>query len=296
MDEINIKNLFKILLNHKYKLVSASLIFGIVVLSVSFLLNEKYTSKMILKVEHSGDELSSILGSQYGDLASLAGVSIGGGSEDLTAYAVALLQSNSFAERLMSTDGVKVNLMAARKYNFENQEIIIDASIYDESNNEWVRNPPYKRSIIPSTLEIYEEVLKDDLTVSLDRRSGFIEVTFTHISPVFARDFLNLILKQANELKRKNDYEEASKALYFLEENLKTTNQKELRDSLTKLIESQLQTLMLVDIREDYLLSAIEQPYLPEEEIFPPKALLTFMGLFLGFISMFMYLIILGRK
>jgi len=251
---------------------------------------------MILKVEHSGDELSSILGSQYGDLASLAGVSIGGGSEDLTAYAVALLQSNSFAEKLLSIDGVKVNLMAARKYNFENQEIIIDASVYDESNNEWVRNPPYKRSIIPSTLEIYEEVLKDDLTVSLDRRSGFIEVTFTHISPVFARDFLNLILKQANELKRKNDYEEASKALYFLEENLKTTNQKELRDSLTKLIESQLQTLMLVDIREDYLLSAIEQPYLPEEEIFPPKVLLTFIGLFLGFISMFMYLIILGRK
>ena len=276
--------------------MSASLLFGVVVLSASFLLNEKYTSKMILKVEHSGDELSSILGSQYGDLASLAGVSIGGGSEDLTAYAVALLQSNSFAERLMSIDGVKINLMAAKKYNFENQEIIIDASIYDKSNNEWVRNPPYKRSIIPSTLEIYEEVLKDDLKVSLDRRSGFIEVTFTHISPVFARDFLNLILKQANELKRKNDYEEASKALYFLEENLKTTNQKELRDSLTKLIESQLQTLMLVDIREDYLLSAIEQPYLPEEEIFPPKILLTFIGLFLGFISMFMYLIILGRK
>ena len=276
--------------------MSASLLFGIVVLSASFLLNEKYTSKMILKVEHSGDELSSILGSQYGDLASLAGVSIGGGSEDLTAYAVALLQSNSFAERLMSIDGVKVNLMAAKKYNFENQEIIIDASIYDKSNNEWVRNPPYKRSIIPSALEIYEEVLKDDLKVSLDRRSGFIEVTFTHISPIFARDFLNLILKQANELKRKNDYEEASKALYFLEENLKTTNQKELRDSLTKLIESQLQTLMLVDIREDYLLSAIEQPYLPEEEIFPPKVLLTFIGLFLGFISMFIYLIILGRK
>ncbi len=276
--------------------MSASLLFGVVVLSASFLLNEKYTSKMILKVEHSGDELSSILGSQYGDLASLAGVSIGGGSEDLTAYAVALLQSNSFAERLMSIDGVKINLMAAKKYNFENQEIIIDASIYDKSNNEWVRNPPYKRSIIPSTLEIYEEVLKDDLKVSLDRRSGFIEVTFTHISPVFARDFLNLILKQANELKRKNDYEEASKALYFLEENLKTTNQKELRDSLTKLIESQLQTLMLVDIREDYLLSAIEQPYLPEEEIFPPKVLITFIGLFLGFISMFMYLIILGRK
>ena len=296
MEEINIKNLFKILLNHKYKLVSASLLFGIVVLSASFLLNEKYTSKMILKVEHSGDELSSILGSQYGDLASLAGVSIGGGSEDLTAYAVALLQSNSFAERLMSIDGVKVNLMAAKKYNFVNLEIIIDASIYDKSNNEWVRNPPYKRSIIPSALEIYEEVLKDDLKVSLDRRSGFIEVTFTHISPIFARDFLNLILKQANELKRKNDYEEASKALYFLEENLKTTNQKELRDSLTKLIESQLQTLMLVDIREDYLLSAIEQPYLPEEEIFPPKVLLTFIGLFLGFISMFIYLIILGRK
>ena len=276
--------------------MSASLLFGIIVLSASFLLNEKYTSKMILKVEYSGDELSSILGSQYGDLASLAGVSIGGGSEDLTAYAVALLQSNSFAEKLMNIDGVKVNLMAAKKYNFENQEIIIDASIYDKSNNEWVRNPPYKRSIIPSALEIYEEVLKDDLKVSLDRRSGFIEVTFTHISPVFARDFLNLILKQANELKRKNDYEEASKALYFLEENLKTTNQKELRDSLTKLIESQLQTLMLVDIREDYLLSAIEQPYLPEEEIFPPKVLLTFIGLFLGFISMFMYLIILGRK
>ncbi len=296
MEEININNLFKILLNNKYKLVTASLIFGIIVLSASLLLNEKYSSKMILKVEQSGDELSSIVGSQYGDLASLAGVSIGGGSEDLTAYAVALLQSNSFADNLMSFDGVKVNLMAAKKYNAENQEIIIDATIYDEKNNEWVRNPPYKRSITPSTLEIYEEVLKDDLTVSLDRRSGFIEVTFTHISPFFAREFLNLILRQANELKRNNDYEEASKALNFLEESLQTTNQKELRDSLTKLIESQLQTLMLVDIREDYLLSAIEVPYLPEEEVFPPKVLLTFVGLILGFISMFIYLIISGRK
>ena len=59
------------------------------------------------------------------------------------------------------------------------------------------------------------------------------------------------------------------------------------------MIESQLRTKMLSNIRDDYLLSSIDPPFIPELKSSPARAVLSIMSLMLSF---FMSILIVLAK
>ena len=58
--------------------------------------------------------------------------------------------------------------------------------------------------------------------------------------------------------------------------------QAEIRKAIFNLIESQLQIQMLSNVKNDYILTAIDKPYVPENKSSPDRAFILIMGAFFG--------------
>tara|TARA_B100000427_G_scaffold317970_1_gene314632 strand:- start:23545 stop:24450 length:906 start_codon:yes stop_codon:yes gene_type:complete len=237
-----------------------------------------YSSSAILKVSDSqdGSTLSSIT-SQYGDLASMAGISLPVSSQDKTGLVIQTVKSRDFLKHLILNHDVLSKLMATKKYDHKSQKIVFDTSIYDPKKEEW-------NSGAPSYLRAYREYFSKNLSINLDRNTGFIKITFYHESPNFAKEFLEIIISELNATTKLKDLEESQLALKYLESQLEITNQNDIRDSINKLIEIQLKKQMFANIKDDYLVSVIDQPFAPEEKSSPRRALITILGLFIGFV------------
>jgi uncharacterized protein involved in exopolysaccharide biosynthesis len=64
-----------------------------------------------------------------------------------------------------------------------------------------------------------------------------------------------------------------------------------VKNSINKLIEAQLETQMLANVNEDYLLQSIDPPYVPELKFLPSRAKIAIFGTVSGcFLSIFIVL------
>ena len=104
------------------------------------------------------------------------------------------------------------------------------------------------------------------------------------MSPNYAFNLLNLIINELNETSREKDLAESNRALEYLENQLSITQQKDIRNSINKLIEAQLETQMLTNIRNEYLLKPLDMPYIPEIKSSPGRAIICIVITFIGFI------------
>ena len=83
------------------------------------------------------------------------------------------------------------------------------------------------------------------LSISQDKVTGFISITIEHISPLFAKELLELIIRESNELLRKKDMEESKQGLGYLTSELSKTPLVEIKESINDQIntfKAQIQT------------------------------------------------------
>jgi hypothetical protein len=155
------------------------------------------------------------------------------------------------------------------------------------------RESPKKNSpIIPSYLEAHA-VYTGMMSISQDPATGFISLNIEHISPLFAKELLDLIIRESNELLRKKDMEESKQGLRFLTSESSKTPFVTIKDSINDLIEVQLEMQMLAQIHQDYVLIEIDPPFIPEKKSKPSRALICILGTMLG--GMLSVLIVLVR-
>ena len=230
-----------------------------------------YESSSLLKVSYPDNNEASSGLSRYAGIASLAGVSLPSATEDKGKVAIETIKSRSFLKKLISFDGVLENLVASESFNSELNQTVFDESLFDSENNKWIKASP-------SYLEAYE-YYEDFMSVSQNKASGFIKLSYEHVSPKFSYEFTSLIIKELNKLMREKDIKESSDALVYLEGLLEETNQTNIRLSINQMIESQLRTKMLSNIRDDYLLMPIDPPFIPERKSSPGRAVLAIISL-----------------
>lgn len=290
---LNLKELIDALLKFKYFITVITLIFAFASVKYSISLPNIYTSKAVLQFsDDGGSSQFSNIASQYGGVASLAGLSIPSQSSSKNHLAIATIQSREFVDHLIGFEGISANLMAAKEFNPSTKKIIYDPEIYDSNKNQWIRSNPPSRKKIPSNHEIYETIYNKTINLTLERDSGFLIITFEHLSPVFAKEFLDLLIQELNNVVREKDLNEATLALKYLENQLDVTIQKDVRQSINKLIEAQLKTKMFANTKDDYLVSSIDKPYIPEVKSSPRRLIICIIGTMIGFfLSCFLVLI-----
>ena len=292
-DEIPINDIFNLLLDNKKKISLVTIIFAIFSVTLSLSLPNIYKSSSLLSVvnDSSSNGISS-LASQYGGIASMAGIALPSSSgEDKSSLVIQTLLSRDFLKNLIKNNNILPQLIAAKKYNTDTKETIYDEKVYSSEKGAWIRKPQKNKEIVPSYLEAHEAYL-DIISISKDKLTGFITVSVDHVSPDFAYSFLSLIINELNISLRDRDIKEATDSVAYLRDKLVTTQEKDIQYSLNELIKIQLEKLMLANVRTSYIINPIDSPYVPENKSSPKRAVICIVITIIGFFMSCLYILI----
>tara|TARA_B100000427_G_scaffold140520_1_gene116891 strand:+ start:157 stop:1086 length:930 start_codon:yes stop_codon:yes gene_type:complete len=287
--EVHIKDLFKTIWLEKKIILLSTCIFAVFALIFSLSLQNYYKSESVLSARDQSNTLNQY--SQYSGLASLAGISIPRSTDNKANEAIEMIRSREFIKHLLVFEEVLPSIMAAEDYDHLTGTIIFNSEIYNKEKNLWISENQINSE--PSYLEVYEVYL-GMLSISQDSQTGFIRIGVEHISPVFAKKFLDLIVQEANSLMRKKGLLESEKALEYLKNELSNTTLAGIKESINSLIQVQLKTQMIANLNEEYVLIPIEPPFIPEIKSRPARSVICILGTLLGF--MFGILITLVRN
>ena len=283
-DEIDLRELLFVLWQGKKTILSIVFLTGFISVLVALLLPNKYTSEALLapRVDSGAGGMLGQMASQFGGLASLAGVNLGGlGDQGASVVAIEMLKSREFFGKYLY-DAVLVDLMAAEGWDRGTSKVVIDDSIFDADSATWVRDVSEEFQVKPSIQEAYEEFFEEFLSVAEDKNTGFVTVSVTHYYPTVARDWVRLIVNGVNDAVRARDVEEAEKSIAFLNQQRLKTNLVSMTEVFAELIEQQTKTVMLANASDEYVFQVIEPPIAPELKSEPRRALICILGTLLG--------------
>ena len=275
-DEINFKEILFVLWNSKILIALCVLSFAVGSVYYSLSLPNKFTSFSLLKANDGGAS-SSQSSSGLDVLGSLAGVNLSGPGSTKSSLAIATLESRDFLRHILKISNTLPYLTAVEEYNKQSKKIEFNNEIYDEENKTWI--DPLKKPSFEKAYKSYRNILEINIT-----KTGFVEVSITHHSPQFAKDFLVLVINELNSLSRIRDLSESKASLEYLNKQLLETKQTDIRYSINELVKSELRRQMLANVQLDYLLKPLDSAFIPELKSSPNRPQICINGTLLGFL------------
>jgi|TARA_B100000676_G_scaffold28429_1_gene26380 LPS O-antigen subunit length determinant protein (WzzB/FepE family) len=271
-NEIDLAELFSIIWNKKLFISIFTSIAALISVLYALYLPNIYTSSSLLAPTTEDNSLSSQLGS-FSGLAGLAGVSLPAGNISNSQIAVKRIESFEFFSKYFLPNIKLEDLMAVDEWDAKNNTVVYDDSEFNSTSNEWSRKP--------SDQKAYKEY-KRALSISQEELTGLVYLSMKHKSPVVAQNWVDTIIYNINECMREIDKQDAQNSIDFLNESLKNTNSQSIKVVFAKLMESQMQTLMLASSNEAYVFKTINSPIVPEDKSSPSRALICILGTLLG--------------
>lgn len=275
-NEIGVSYALQLIAKQRSKILIGVVTVMVLTTIYAFSLPNIYRSTGIYEVVGQSQASSQVKKSGLSSIAGAVGVSLGGGQTNQGDIIVKTIRSKTFLEHLLKFDGVLPSLVSAKSFNSSTASLSFNEKIYSSVNNKWNRS-------VPTVHEAYKAYTKQ-LSVRQDQGDNFIYIEFNHISPIFAHDFVSLIIDQLNMILRNKSLIEANAALDFLETELTNTFLIELRNSISSLIQKQLEKKMLADVSKNFALKPIELPFIEEEKFSPSRAVMLFWYLIGSFI------------
>jgi uncharacterized protein involved in exopolysaccharide biosynthesis len=286
-DEIDLKELWKGIWQGKWKITAITFVFAVTSVLYTLSLPNIYTSEAVL-MPNSQDSKAGGLGAiagQFGGLASLAGINLGGGRTDKTGYALEVLKSRKFLYKFIEDNELKVQLMAIKKWDKNTNKLIYDEDIYTPSTKEWVSSTMEQGTREPSTFSTYNSFVNNNLKVIKDQTSGMVTISVDHYSPIIAKKIVDDLILAINNTIKLQDLSESTKSISYLRKELELTEVAGMQSMFYQLIEQQQQTLMLTKVRDDYVLKIIDPPIISESYGKPNRKIIVMIATILGFIS-----------
>ena len=280
-DEIDLRELFMVLWAGKIKIVAITAVFAVA--SVIYALsvpNQYKASALLAPAQQQSGGLSGALG-QLGGLASLAGVSIGGGESSESQIAQEIMKSWSFVEGFIADNDLAVEVYAAEGWSKGSNELQINQDVYDSEGSEWLTENDSGVVGPPSSWQLYK-AFSGRVAVSEDKKSGLLSVSIEYYSPQIAKQWLDLYISAINKHMQARQVEKVSNNISYLEAQIEKTSIAEMREVFYTIIEEQTKNKMVVEASPDYAFVAVSPSMVPEEKSQPKRALICILGTLLG--------------
>jgi uncharacterized protein involved in exopolysaccharide biosynthesis len=231
---------------------------GVVVFAASILIGASvyvfaprvYEAKALLAPvkEVSSGALGGLAG-RIGGLASLAGVDLPDQQAEVE-VALARLQSQGFLQAFLA----------------ENDVLRV---LYPE------RVGPARSGNPPTLQEGYLKFRDDVLTIGRDRQAGLVELQVRWTDPDTALVWCTKLVARINQEMRQTAEQEAQKSIEFLNRELERTPVLETRQSIYQLLESQVNQLMIANVREDFVFRVVDPPHKSDADKFVAPSLIV---------------------
>ena len=261
-EEINLLDFWKVLVEKKKLIFLLTAISTLVALAYAFLATPIYRAEALLAPveKDKGGRLGALTG-QFGGLASLAGIDLGGGGSD-TEEAIATLKSRELTNKLIEEE----NLMP-----------ILYESKWDKNSKQWMN---IEES--PTLWDAYRKFDESMRTLSQDKKTGLVTLSIDWKDPVLAAQWVGKLVARVNNKLRHEAIMDSEKSIKYLEDELQKTSVIEIKESIYNLIEAQTKTKMLANTQEEYAFRVLDRAVVPEEKIKPKRALIVITGFMLG--------------
>jgi uncharacterized protein involved in exopolysaccharide biosynthesis len=272
-DEINLLDLFIVLLKHKVMILSVISLAGIAAVVISLLMPNVYRSEATIAPttqEKAGGILSTLggLGGFGAMIASEAGI---GATGSLDQFDV-VLKSRDLTNSIIR----QYELMP---FLFEDD--------WDAENKKWKKNEKEKQ---PKFEDAYKAIHKL-LTVKPEKKQNVMRISFESKDPEMARTILNYYIVGLSEFLRQQTLEDAAAQQLHLTQQLTKTIDPLLKNRLYELIAKQIEKETLAKIQRHYSFTVIDPSFVPERKFKPKRALICmisavaafFIAIFLAF-------------
>jgi capsular polysaccharide biosynthesis protein len=272
---VNLSDYWNILAHHRWLVAAITIAVLAAATAAAFLIPPVYRAEIVfvpVEEEDPGSALSA-LASQLGSLAMVAGLEGGGGPHK--DKAIATLLSRTFT-----------------KLFIEDQQLmpILFADEWDSPNQTWFPDDPLD---IPSQWDAYELFETDIRFISEDPLTGIITLRIEWTDPNLAALWANDLMQQLNEHMRQAAVDEATKSIEYLKTELEKTSVVEIQQSIYRLIETQINNVMLANVNEQYAFKIIDPAIVPDADkfVWPNRPLFIggglVVGIFLGMLAAF---------
>jgi LPS O-antigen subunit length determinant protein (WzzB/FepE family) len=280
-DEIDLKELFAVLWAGRLKIFAITAVFAIASMAYALSVPNQYKATALLMPSQSdGGGLSGALG-QLGGLASLAGVSIGGGESSESQVAQEIMKSWSFIESFIANNDLAVEVFAAEGWDKGSNRLHIDQDVYDIETNAWLIEDDYGVMGPPNSWDLYESFSKM-FAVSEDKKTGLVSVSIEYYSPLLAKHWLDLYILAINKHMQEQKMIKVSRNIEYLEAQIEKTAITEMQEVFYTIIEEQIKSKMLAEASPNYAFEAVSPSMVPAEKSQPKRALICVLGLLLG--------------
>ena len=291
-DEIDLRELFSVLWNGKKLIIGITAIFALVSVFYALSIPNQYrATALVSPAEGSGGGLSGALG-QLGGLASLAGVSIGGGESSEAQVAQEIMRSRGFIEEFISENNLAVEVFAAEGWDMGSNQLEINSDIYDVDSLLWVRDAPAGKTAEPSGWELFKN-FSGMFSVSEDKKTGMVSISVEYFSPELAKEWVDRLVIGINQHMQSRKLEKVNINIQYLEAQIQKTSIAEMREVFYTIIEEQIKSKMLAEASPEYAFVTVSPAMVPEEKSQPKRALICILGTLLG--GMLATLIVLVR-
>lgn len=271
--DIDLKDLFEFIWKGKPIIIIALVTTAIASYFYAKSLPDSYISTaIVLPSEDASSQLSALSG-QYSSLASLAGINIPSGGSRRADMALKIMQSQDFVRALDQKFDLAPYLLAVTEWDAESNQLSFDSDLYDKATGEWKgqggRSPLRRRDY-----DVYS-ALMSSLSIDTDGSSGFTSISIEHLSPQFAKELVEILIRGINDNLRTRDIRDSEKSIMFLRQQAKNNALADLDTVIYGLVEVQIRTMMLAQTKEDYVFEIIDPPAVPMHPAGPTRHVLV---------------------
>jgi len=252
-------------------MVVSLMLFGVTSIYVALSFDNIFESKSLL---HSSNSSSSSVGSGIpSPLASI--LNQPSGSENAL-FANQMLVSRDFFEILYKSDVFASQLLAYDYYDKEQLSDNFNSSLIDIKTLKWKKNEP--------AIELAHRIFlsKHFLFYETSERS-FFRLTIRHQSPLIAKEWNDLIIKEINNYVASYKENSAREVLSFFLPAFELEKNMLIKTGIQNLIMAKYQDIAFTK-KTDYVFSIISKPFIPIKKSSPNRPLICFAITLMGFI------------
>ena len=275
-DEIDLRELFATLWRGKWIIILFTIVFAAVGVFYALSKPDIYQSSVLLAPTQDEGGAGGL-----GRLASLAGISLGGGGANQTAMAKAVLQSRAFLAGFIDRHNLSIPLVATKAWDIENEKWVINREVYNPETGEWLTDEQGE-SLMPTDWDMVKTFKEGYLSLTNDEETGMVTLNIKSQSPPVAKEWAEKLVHDINEHMREQDVKEAEARIAFLEGKLQETNIAGMQQVFYQLIESETRTVMLANAQNEYIFKTIDPAVVPQEKSEPKRALIAVIATMLG--------------
>ena len=259
----------------KAVIISITLFVTIAAVAVAFLMTPIYRAEVLLApVSDEQQSSMSAIASQFGGLASLAGINLGSSASN-TDQVIATLRSRSF-----------IGNFIAERHLMQ----VLFADKWDATNKTWNVS---SQDDVPTALDAYKLFDDDILNVTTDKKTGIITLAVEWKDPKKAALWANALVGLINNHEKQLSINEAEKSIAYLKEQLAKTSVVEMQQAIYQLMEAQTKKIMLANVRDQFAFQIIDPAVVPEKKSKPKRLLIAvigfagglLMGIFIAFVK-----------